>query len=290
MVRHHIRFYAPAVLRFHVVFPPTYPLSPPLITFTSDIFHPLVAPLTTHTYTTGASGSDPVSATDDERLPPGGFSLRHGFPQWFESAKKSAASSTASSRNTSGSHSKQVLASNGSVRDAPSETLLSHALSQRATASEAELKLSDSRTSSTKSPRPSIIDVLEYMKTTFIDDGMLDSLPLDAAGNSSAWHAWSAHRTLPSQKQAQDSKSSTSIRGSAPDRLEDPRPGVSSRPKNPGEWNWDGVWEKRVSQGVAASISGPVLFGDRNDILHFQNLDQEILLRIKERIQRVASD
>src|SRR5699024_3148272 len=76
---------------------------PPLVTFTTDIFHPLLVPLTTYTFTTGSDdATDTVSATDEERLPPGGFSLRHGFPHWFGRAKKSAANSATSSRNVSG--------------------------------------------------------------------------------------------------------------------------------------------------------------------------------------------
>lgn len=75
--------YAPAVLRFQIHFPESYPQLPPLITFASDIFHPLVTPLTTYMYTTDIQDNGTVSATDDERLPPGGFSLRHGFPDWF---------------------------------------------------------------------------------------------------------------------------------------------------------------------------------------------------------------
>jgi len=73
--------YAPSVLRFQLSFLSQFPAQPPLITFSSDIFHPLLTPLTTYT----ASGMDTVSASDQEILPPGGFSLRHGFPAWFPS-------------------------------------------------------------------------------------------------------------------------------------------------------------------------------------------------------------
>src|SRR3989337_2223388 len=42
-------------------------------------------------YTTDIQDSGTVSATDEERLPPGGFSLRHGFPEWFgRGARRSA--------------------------------------------------------------------------------------------------------------------------------------------------------------------------------------------------------
>lgn len=47
------------------------------------MFHPLIAPLTTYTHTTRDRGSENVSAADDEKLPPGGLTLRHGFPEWY---------------------------------------------------------------------------------------------------------------------------------------------------------------------------------------------------------------
>ncbi len=81
--------YATAVLRFQISFPDTYPNLPPLVTFSTDMFHPLITPLTTYTYTTDIQDNGTVSATDEERLPPGGFSLRHGFPAWFGRASRS---------------------------------------------------------------------------------------------------------------------------------------------------------------------------------------------------------
>lgn len=83
----------------------------------------------------------------------------------------------------------------------------------------------------------SAFEVLSYIRSTFDDENMLDSVPLEAAGNPGAWHAWRTHRgyiTLPEG---------------------DP----SAR--KPGEWNWEGVWEERVKKGIAASFSEPVLYG-----------------------------
>jgi len=80
-VRHGI--FKPAVLRFTLTFPSTYPHRAPDIAISTEIFHPLIRPLTTYTYTTQDTGADTVSANDDEHLPPGGFSLSHGFPQWY---------------------------------------------------------------------------------------------------------------------------------------------------------------------------------------------------------------
>ncbi|CAK3765554.1 Hypothetical predicted protein [Lecanosticta acicola] len=78
--------YANAILRFQIDFPDEYPQRPPVVTFQSDLFHPLVTPLTTYTYSTRDFGTDTQSAADIHRLPPGGLSLRHGFPEWFPAA------------------------------------------------------------------------------------------------------------------------------------------------------------------------------------------------------------
>jgi hypothetical protein len=31
--------------------------------------------------------------------------------------------------------------------------------------------------------------------------------------------------------------------------------------RRPGEWNWEGVWEDRVKNGISNSLSEPVMFG-----------------------------
>ena len=162
--------YAPAVLRFQISFPPTYPALPPLVTFSTDVFHPLLTPLTTYTYTTGSADTDTVSATDEERLPPGGFSLRHGFPHWFGRGKRSAPNS----RNGSAS----ALASPASPTSAHQSTL-----------------------------EISIVRILEYIRSTFSEHSILDSLPLEAAANPGAYHAWRAYRAPIVQAQQQTSPS-----------------------------------------------------------------------------------
>src|SRR3569833_2650653 len=40
--------YATAILRFQISFPDTYPDLPPLVTFSTDMFHTLITPLTTY--------------------------------------------------------------------------------------------------------------------------------------------------------------------------------------------------------------------------------------------------
>ena len=107
----------------------------------------------------------------------------------------------------------------------------------------------------------SIVEVLRYMKRSFEDDTLLDSLPLAVAGNPGAWHAWQAYR-----------KSNTFERQEAAPEVEFPptvlpyhRIGgrIGEMPdtaKQPGDWNWNGVWAERVRKGVVASVSDAVLF------------------------------
>ena len=161
--------YAPAILRFQVTFPDNYPDRPPLFVFKSDIFHPLVTPLTT--YTAGA-GTSTVASTDPnlrELLPPGGFSLKHMFPHWSlksDSPEPNVENARLSTETRSASHS----------------TIDSHQLQGA----------SSFMTSETR--HEPLYEVLAYMKSSFEDESVLDALPLNATGNSGAWYAWQAHR------------------------------------------------------------------------------------------------
>ena len=143
--------YTPAILKFSLLLAAD---KPPPITFSTDIFHPLVTPLTTYTYTTSDTGADTVHATDDERLPPGGFSLRHGFPQWFGRSKPKPASQLASTQ---------------------------------------EIVPTPERSHSSYGPL-AIVQILFYMRGTFDTAEVLDKVPLEAAGNPGAWHALQTHR------------------------------------------------------------------------------------------------
>ncbi|OQO10183.1 hypothetical protein B0A48_04540 [Cryoendolithus antarcticus] len=75
--------YADAILKFDIAFPEDYPLCAPVITFEQEVFHPLVTPLTTYSYSSRDRDAETISSGDDGRLPPGGLSLREGFPEWF---------------------------------------------------------------------------------------------------------------------------------------------------------------------------------------------------------------
>lgn len=157
---------------------------PPTIILTSDIFHPLVTPLTTYTYTTGSLASDPVSATDEERLPSGGFHLRHGFPQWFSKVEKSS--------NTSGDSPKDPTELNEPRRYqhdigfSPQGAFPGHI-----SAIGDSLEVTNS---GWHDEYPSISEVLRYFKAAFDDVQIMDNLPLETTGNPGAWKAWRACR------------------------------------------------------------------------------------------------
>ena len=238
--------YAPAILRFRVSFPLNYPQSPPVIAFISDIFHPLVTPLTTYTHSLGIPSSDIVSARDEERLPPGGFSLKHYFPTWFHLAKQNATLAGSSS---------------GSYQTPSSQhKITAEALSSTVSVSSAPLQVPLPPTWLIPG-RSGIAEVLTYVKKAFDDETTLDNLPFEYAGNPGAWNAWRAHR-----RKALEKEESRAPRPADSQRLRDSDKGqggdVQSKSiRQPDEWNWDGVWQERVQKGIDASISDPVLYG-----------------------------
>lgn len=184
---------------------------------------------------------DTVSATDEERLPPGGFSLRHGFPHWFGRKEKKAARSADSSRDDGVSY-------DGSEQlDGIVENLLGED-SSKTSCQRRESNNTKKRKSFTLSvaEQPSIFEVLQYMKAAFDDHKALDTLPLESAGNPGAWKAWQAHRRK--------------TRPSGSPTLQDKDQG--SRPKQPSDWSWDGVWLERVKRNVDASTSEAFLYAD----------------------------
>lgn len=232
--------YAPAILRFQISFPPNYPTLPPLVTFSTDVFHPLLTPLTTYTYTTGSLDTDTVSATDDERLPPGGFSLRHGFPHWFGRARRSAPSSREVSGSTISSPTRDTTTTQSSLG---SGTMATN--NNQSTAHDV-----------------SIVRILDYIRSTFSEESVLDSLPLEAAANPGAYHAWRTYRAP--ILQAQQSPTS-GVDSTSPGHAGDVP--ALSRNRRPGEWNWEGVWEDRVKKAVKASLSEPALYTEKEDIV-----------------------
>ncbi|KAK2768295.1 hypothetical protein FQN54_000148 [Arachnomyces sp. PD_36] len=301
--------YASAILRFQIRFPPTYPDLPPLVTFSTDIFHPLLVPLTTYTFTTGAADTtDTVSATDEERLPPGGFSLRHGFPHWFGRARRSATNSAASSRNVSGNSpapnaSSTTASTNDGEESSQSEETVQPVTPKKPardvdppsaskTSSPAVTNLSSSTPVRAPSALPPglqyyptrrdvpALTLINYIRSTFDDESVLDSVPLEAAGNPGAWHAWRTHRR---SVNSSGGTAENALRRSSSLRK------ASPQARLPGEWNWEGVWAQRVQNGIEASFSDGILFGNSprgggDDFIRFLNLDKETLASVKEKI------
>jgi Ubiquitin-conjugating enzyme len=242
--------YAPGVLRLQISFPERYPEVPPLITFSTDIFHPLVVPLTTYTFSSGAVDAiGTVSASDDQRLPSGAFSLRNGFPDWFRQSMRAGDSRNGSRR----------VSSNNEVGQ-----------------NDVAAATSEEEPNSQPTLNCSIVNALAYLRSSFEEPEILDNLPLEAAANPGAWHAWRSYRGLPK----------------AASRAVSPAQGEAGKgpmaQKQPGDWNWEGVFEKRVKSGVESSISDAVLFGSSrlgaqgNDTIRFRKLDDEQLNAIKD--------
>lgn len=125
-------------------------------------------------------------------------------------------------------------------------------------------------------PPASTYDVLKYLASAFDSEEVLDSVPLEAAGNPGAWHAWQA-RQRKTIKSAADSRKS-----------EDGK----AAPRKPGEWNWEGVWEERVKRGIAVSLSEAVLFGNstagggQDEVINFLNMDEADVQGVKDNLFR----
>ncbi|KAK4503713.1 hypothetical protein PRZ48_004628 [Zasmidium cellare] len=244
--------YMNAVLRFQIDFGDDYPQRPPVVTFQSDVFHPLVTPLTTYTYSSRDFATDPAfSAVDNHRLPPGGLSLRHGFPEWFQSASDVA--------------SRADVKEPGVAQDDGGAPPEQH---EQGNAKHQQL--------------PHVVELLQYIRVVFDTEEVLDSIPLDAAANNGAWHAWRSYRSkTPAASRATSvARSLGESREQSKERSASPRqqPGGARRP---GEWNWQGVWEDRVRKSVNASLSEPVLYGgESNDVINFFKIDQETLSQI----------
>lgn len=209
-------------------------------------------------YTAEAQDDGAISATAVERLPPGGFSLVHGFPGWFG---RGNGSTSGSDRKSSGQQNpaqqtppppRPINPSSSSLNSGDGTPSSKHQSSLSESPGFAETNRKDIST----------FEVLRYIRSTFDDEDVLDSIPLAAAGNPGAWHAWRTHRTengvvLPdaSSSSILNSEDETASVDSA-----SAKPTTDSA-RRPGEWNWEGVWEERVKKGIAASLSEPVLFG-----------------------------
>ncbi|KAI1327132.1 ubiquitin-conjugating enzyme [Xylariaceae sp. FL0255] len=259
--------YAPAVMRFQISFPDSYPKLPPLVTFSTDMFHPLITPLSTYMYSTDAQDDGTVSATDVERLPPGGFSLMHGFPEWFgRRGRRSAANKQAGL---------DQPAQQTPHRPPPPSDLSSGGTSgSRGTTVGQSPGFADTRRN-----EPSTFAVLRYIRSTFDDEDVLDAIPLESAGNPGAWHAWRSHR-IDNGKEYPNASTASRADGSST---------AMGPVRKPGNWNWEGVWEERVKKGISVSLSESVMFGGAgaaDDVIRFLNLEEEDVSSVKENLLR----
>ncbi|KAK6957782.1 hypothetical protein Daesc_000571 [Daldinia eschscholtzii] len=268
--------YAPAVLRFQISFPDSYPRLPPLVTFSTDMFHPLITPLSTYMYSTDVQDNGTVSATDAERLPPGGFSLRHGFPGWFR--RSSRGLNTGSGAQSSGQQDEQQTPH----RPPPPSMSSAGTPGSKGSAVGTSPGFAE-----TNRKEISTYEVLRYIRSTFSDEDVLDSIPLEAAGNPGAWHAWRTHR-IDNGKVFSDAPEGTDSIDDDPAPKETP-----DSPRKPGEWNWEGVWEERVKKAVTASLSEPVLFGGvgaTDDVIRFLNMEDSDVDAIKDNLLRTLNN
>ena len=193
-----------------------------MITFNTDIFHPLVTPATTYTGF-GIPDYGTQGTPDEQRLPPGGFGLTHAFPHWFGGSERTSASSTSSVAQVDPSEHVQMPRTTAAILS-PAEHMPT---------------------------RVSIAHVLDYIKGSFDDSSVLNRLPAIAAVNPGAWKAWQAYQSSIEEPLS-----------GQPNVIEDRRKAHSSsdRARHPDEWSWEGVWERRVRKGIDASISDQVLF------------------------------
>jgi len=239
-------------------------------------------------YTTDIQDGGTVSATDAERLPPGGFSLRNGFPSWFGRTHPKGQPTP---------HPQASLLT-------PTSTPLHHSVSKPSpdilSASDGTSSSSDRAIKSGR--RITIYEVLRYIRSTFDDEAVLDLIPLEAAGNPGAWHAWRSHRiksgaTLPPHPSLKDmhdgvsddgAESSNDSSSGVPESYQPVACGTSAtnQSRRPGEWNWEGVWEVRAKKGIDNSVSDSALYGKDvgDDLIRFMNIEGEELDKLKKRI------
>ncbi|KAK3307036.1 ubiquitin-conjugating enzyme/RWD-like protein [Chaetomium strumarium] len=279
--------YAPAILRFHISFPDTYPSLPPLVTFSTDMFHPLITPLTTYMYSTDVQDGGTASASDEERLPPGGFSLRHGFPGWFGRGSRAQAQkrNVSGGRGGGGGGGGDVMTPPRAVATATGTTpgSIESGNSVLSTASLAPGYAQTGRRD------VSTYEVLRYIRSSFDDEDVLDSVPLDAAGNPGAWHAWRTHRRQTAGKALPGQSDLPSIEGDVPGESAPVTGPVPASARRPEEWNWEGVWEERVKRGIAASLSEGVLYGNAgttDELINFLSMEEAEVEQVKSNLLR----
>jgi hypothetical protein len=197
-------------------------------------------------YTASEEEDKGIIILEDERLPPGGFSLRHGFPSWFRRTR-TVSGVTGDSPNP---------AEDTADGQPPLTAMADHGRN--------DMQLPQS-TASTSFSRDmahpvhgiSVYELLSYVRSTFDDQCVLDDVPLAAAANTGAWRAWNAS----SNRRRGPHTSSRSVGGRQPSNR---NPSAVEMQQDTaqqlGEWNWDGVWEMRAKRGIEASTADVALF------------------------------
>ena len=132
----------------------------------------------------------------------------------------------------------------------------------------------------------SIIKILQYIRSTFSEEAVLDSIPLGAAANPGAYHAWRTYRA--GALETPRSLSPNPVDEETQTGSAEKTGGLSTlgRNRRPGEWNWEGVWEDRVKKAIKASLSESVLYGGASsaeDIIRFRDTDNDGLAKMKEK-------
>ena len=193
--------------------------------------------MTTYTYTGGSLSSDTVSANDDERLPPGSFSLRYGLPNLFNKSRKrdgKVAETPPGSGQKMTIHMASTNISIGEQSDL-------HA-GRNLETSDPLMSTQNANPSRGRTVGSTIVHVLDYMRRCFCEETLLDKVPLELAGNIGAWKAWSAYRASKGVSLKEGAKD-----GHSKDHQED--------------WNWDGVWVNRVRKGIDQSLAQSTVYG-----------------------------
>ncbi|KAI9710632.1 MAG: hypothetical protein M1812_007397 [Candelaria pacifica] len=238
----------------------------------------------------------------------GGFCLRSGFPDWFGRGRRWRRVEKSGVGERKGGRPLRAGDGDSQIQKQTSIESRTRALSPSISAISAQSSvISGPPSSALASIRTSargrdlcIIQVLQYMRSSFEDEIVLDHLPIEAAANPGAWHAWRSYRAstghiLEVPVQDKPTGDAAAIEGSG----EETPPAGYQRlaggtsfargTRRPGEWSWDGVWEERVRRGIEQSNSDAVLYGNlrgNDELIRFLDLSADMMATTKESLKR----
>lgn len=196
--------------------PDQYPDTAPLITFDTEVFHPLVAGNASQTSTGKPARPTAEDSEYSASLPTGGFSLQHGFPSWFTQQTPNQP-------------------------DTPDRKKLGKRLTARA-----------GFIATTKQRRPHIAEALQYLKRAFSDETLLDALNYLEVVNADALKAWLGYRSLRTinKREILGAGSGT---GNNWTNGTGTNGASSSHSDSMENEKWAGIWESEVRSIVSAS-------------------------------------